>query len=293
MKISPVSAPSNTVAGAEGGSRVDAIRALQMTTNATTSQLDIPQPIPDEKLLIEDNNDTESNLTEEATQPISPQFAALAKQRRALQVKERELREKEKAIEAKLQGSDAVEIARLKSEPLSVLLENGVTYDQLTEAILANQGNSEVNALKAEIEALKEGVEKKFTERDTRAEQQVLNEMRQEANELVNQGDTYELVRATGSVPDVIRLIEMTYRESKEVLDVSEACQLVEDELFARNQKLAGLKKMQSLFAPSQPAPEAQQRQQGMRTLTNKDTASVPMTAKQRALAAFYGTLKK
>lgn len=286
MIISPVTSQANSVQEAPQ-SRVEALRSIKMHTNATTSHM---EPQSAAELPISDIN--EPNLTVEATQPISPQFAALAKQRRALQLKEREILDREKAFLAQSQGSDRIETSRLKSDPLSVLLENGVTYDQLTEAILSSQGNSEIRSLETKLAELERGIEKKFSDRETQSEQAVLAEMKREASQMISQGDEFELVRETRSLPDVMRLIEMTYKESGEVLEVAEALNLVEEELFRRNQKIANLKKMQSLFQRPEPAPLPQQRV-GMRTLTNKDTASVPQSAKARALAAFYGTLKK
>jgi hypothetical protein len=269
------------------GSRVESVRQKRMATNATPLQAE--PPLADGEPPISDNSET--NPAVEATGPISPQFAALAKQRRVLQQERRTFEDEKKAFQEKSQGSGSVDLARLKSEPLSVLMEAGVTYDQLTEAILANPGNSEISTLKAEIKALKEGVDQKFTDKETQNEQQVLKQMQKEAEQLSAEGDTYELVRETGSIPDVMELIERTYRESGEVLDVSEALQLVEDELVKRQEKLLQTKKMQGLA--TRPNPEIQQRQPGMRTLTNKDNASIPLSAKQRALAAFYGNLKK
>lgn len=264
-------------------------RVLTMKTNVTPLSF---EPPPDEqKLTIPDASET-SNAVAEETQPISRQFADLAKQRRSLQLKARELAEREKAISAASQGGDRVEIARIKSEPLKVLLEHGVTYDQLRDEILANPVNPEVADLKAQIAALKGDVDKRFTDRETQAEQQVLSEMKRDADRLVAEGADFELVRATKSVPDVMRLIERTYRESGEVLDVREACQLVEQELLQRQLKLLELDKIKSKFA-SEVQLQPQRNQPVMRTLTNKDTASVPMSAKARALAAFYGTLKK
>lgn len=297
MKISPVPTLGNTVGGVDTqGGMTNKVRALKMATNATPlGQEGVPNNIaPAQELSISDtNSNNESKAAVEATQPLSPQLAALAKQRRVLQQERRAFEEEKKAILAKATGSgSAIDLARLKQEPLSVLQEAGVTYDQLTEAILASQGNSEINSLKAEINALKEGVDKRFTEERTQSEQQALSEMRREAQRLIEGNDSYELVRETGSVPDVVRLIESVYRESGEILEVPEALKLVEDELFERNQKLAKLKKMQGLFN-TQSEVQPQQRPQGMRTLTNKDTASVPQSAKARAIAAFYGTLKK
>lgn len=294
MKISPVVSTSNSVSGSGSVetpqfSHVQNFRALKMSTNANPTYIQSPleQSVPSQEQSVSDS----SGESGEATQPISPQFAALAKQRRALQVKERELLAREKAMSSPSGQTDSIALARLRAEPLNVLLEAGVTYDQLTEQILANQGNSEINALKAELNSLKEGLDKKLTDRDVQAEQQVLAEMRREAQQLVAQGEDFEMVRGTGSIPDVMKLIERTYRETGEVLDTKEALQLVEEELFKEVQKMANFKKVQSHFNPQQ-APQMQ-RHQGMRTLTNRDTASIPMSRQARALAAFNGTLRR
>ncbi len=296
MKISNVSSTQTVSQGQDGqASRMDSVRALKMATNATPGMI---SPVDTQELVNnDDNTDTvdtkdELNAAPEATEPLSPQFAALAKQRRALQQERRAFEDSKKEHAATSQGSDAIPVSRLKSEPLKVLLESGVTYDQLTEAILADQGSSETNALKSRIDELEKGIDKKLTDRDAQAEQQVLAEMRKEAEKIIVDNDDFELVRETNSVPDVMRLIERTYRETGEVLDVSEALNLVEDELFKRNQKLVTLKKMQGLInKPAEQVP--QQRTSGMRTLTNRDTASIPLSPKQRALMAFRGELKK
>lgn len=290
MKISPIPAAGTTVGAAETGpaaqpSMAQRIRAVKMNTNATPGRVEEPV------LSSPDDPDTADATTEE-TKPLSPQFAALAKQRRALQVKEREIADREKALSSQATQASGVDIARLKSDPLGVMLEAGITFDQLTEAVVAHQGDSKVHALEAKIKALEEGVDKKLTERDTQQEQHALAEMRREALQLIAQGDTYELVRETKSVPQVMTLIEKTYRETGEVLDVREALKLVEDELLKDSLRLAGYQKVQSQLAPRVPAPPPQQQRQ-MRTLTNRDTASVPMSAKARALAAFHGTLKR
>ena len=290
MKITPMGSTANmTPPGSESqSSRVESLRSIQMQTNATPSYQQDPRQIPNNSGIITPD---QTNAQVEATQPISPQFAALAKQRRALQVKERELLAKEKALSSSSGQSDSIALARLKQEPLNVLLEAGVTYDQLANDLMSNQSNSEINALKAELNAMKTGIDQKFIERETQAKQQALFEIKKEVQILANQGDDFELIRGTGSVMDVMQLIERTYDKTGEVLDIREAMALVEEELFKEAQKIAGLKKMQSHFQ-SQQAPQMT-RHQGMRTLTNKDTASVPSSRQARAMAAFYGTLPK
>jgi hypothetical protein len=283
MKISPVSnfTPATTTPD---------IKSVKMTTMATPGPAD---PQAASELSISQDNEDKTNPTLEATEPISPQFAALAKQRRAFQQERRAFLEEKKAFEAAKQGSDVVPISRIKQEALNVMLEAGVTYDDLTNQIMAAQGNPEITELKTQITSLKEDLDKKFTEREEQQIQAGLQRKGREVDQLLV-NDEFELVRATGSKKDVLKLIERTFRETGEELDTKEALKLIEDELFARNQKLAGLKKMQGLFAQQpQQVSEAQQRPQGMRTLTNKDTASVPMDRRRRALAAWAGTLKK
>lgn len=282
------------------------VRSIKMRTNHSPGSegelLEALNPETPAQPVAEDpvNPTLESNeqAAVEVTQPLSPQFAALAKQKRALQVKERELQEREKALSAApAKTGDADFITRLKSQPLSVLQEHGVTYDQLTEAILSGSDsfNPEIHALKAEIKALKEGVDKNFTERDTQAEQAALSEMGREAERLAMDGDTFELIRETKSVPLVKDLIWKTYVESgkTEILDVHEAMQLIEGELLRDAEKFASLKKVQSKFAAPQEQSLQSQPQKQMRTLTARDTATPALSRKARAMAAFNGTNKR
>lgn len=289
MNISPIPSSQNQVQTDPGNANSMNPRSIRLNVNRTPGfeprQAQV-QEMPGK--VTQPDDDKETIQEPEATGPLSPQFAALAKQRRALQVKERALQEREKQLSSP--GQESIPLSRLKSEPLSVLLESGVTYEQLTEEILKHQGNPEIRALKTELNSLKEGIDQKWTQRDQQAEQQVLAEMRSEASKLVAQDDDFELIRETRSVPDVMDLIERTYRQSGEVLDIREACQLVEDELFKETQRLAKTKKVSSQFGPVQ---QQLQPQRGFRTLTNRDTATAPMSAKARALAAFRGELTR
>ena len=263
------------------------IHKIQMKTNRSPAPREYPQV---EESTVSDPTEQVPAVTE-ATQPLSPQFAALAKQKRALQVKERELADREKALTSQPAtdgSSDLVE--RLKSSPLSVLQEHGVTYDQLTDAILASQNqNPDILALQKEIKALKEGVDKSLSDREAQAEAAVLAEMQKEAEALIAEGDEFEMVRETKSLPDAMDLIKRTYKETGEVLEVSEALRLCEEELLNESLKVASFKKVQSKLAPQ---PVTQQPQKTLKTLTNRDSSVAPLDRKARALAAFYGNLK-
>lgn len=279
--------------------RINHRRSIKMKVQQSTNRIQDPQL--DAPVMPSAISSSNEEAVIEATKPLSPQFAALAKQRRALDVRERAVLDREQALQNRptTDGSNDL-AAQLKSQPLRVLQEQGVLnpefYNSLTEFLVSGQSgiNPEIQALKEEIKALKEGVDKNFVDRDTAAEQQVLSEMRREADSLAKEGDAFELVRETRSVPKVIDLIHRIYKKSGEVLDVSEAMQLVEEELLKENLKIANFKKIQSQFQAPQQQPQIQQRQQPvMRTLTNRDTAQPPLDRRQRAMMAALGTLKR
>lgn len=303
----PTQAPDPTVDPQVA--RAQSVRKMRMKTNVTP-EANMPSPeqlteaVAPEAAAQIDNPDVNEQAQETSdTKPLSPQFAALAKQRRALQTERAAFEAERKAFEEQKTGitQNSNFLEQLKSNPLQTLLEAGVTYDQLTEQILADQSgvNPQIAELKAEIKALKEGVDKSFSERESQAEAQVIAEMTREAQSLVAQGDDYEQVRSEGAIPDSIELIKTVYKEgwpeknlpAGHVMDVSDALNIIENYLLEQNLRRAQYKKVQAKLQP-QPQQTAPGQKQ-MRTLTARDGVSMPLTAKQRAMAAFNGTLKR
>lgn len=244
-------------------------------------------------------------VASEETKPLSPQFAALAKQKREIQLATQKL-EAEKAALAASRTQDLsgyVSKEDIKANALKVLLEQGVTYDQLTEQILASSDESaDYTQLRAEVKALKEGLDnqtKSQVQRDADTEKQVLTQMRKEAEQLVAQGDDFEMVREAGYVPQVVDLIHRTYKKTGEVMEVTEALKLIEEDLLNESLKFAKIPKVQSRLTPAQ----TQQTQAAkpsapntkiMRTLTNRDgSSSNSMSKRERAIAAMEGRLSK
>lgn len=222
----------------------------------------------------------------EAIKPISPQLAELARQKRALQVKESEIAEREKALEGK--DSSAL-IERLKSQPLSVLQEYGVTYDKLTEDILASQGsNAEIAALKAEIAALRNGIDERFTQQTTEQEQAVYDHIKRNIDSLTFSSDDYKFIREAKAQDEVLERIKKAWEEKQIVMDETEAMQIVENELREDARRFAKL--IGEIDAPTPtPAQPVPQQTGAMKTITNKDSARPPMSRRQRAIAAALG----
>lgn len=252
-----------------------------------------------------DNLDPNRETTEatEATKPLSPQFAALAKQKREIQLERQKLDAEKQALATKSTDTTSVDEykARLKTNGLKELMSLGVTYDQLTEQILADTQDAGpgYSKLEAEIKALKEGLEnqtKGQVEREAAEEQRVLTQLRKDADFLISQGDTYEMVREAGYAPKAIELIHKVWKTQGELMDVPEALSLIENELLEESLKFAKIKKVQSRLQPEPQQQQAVQQDGGsrktMRTLTNRDGVSSPLSSRERAIAAFHGRLK-
>jgi len=270
------------------------IRKITMKTNSTPEpredfypSIEQPQTQPQSSQTASSDATVEAKAVED-TKPLDPQQADLAKARRALQVRERQIAERERALESKATQPDLM--SRLKTTPLEVLQEAGVTYDDLTEAILANQSglNPEIQKLKQELKATKEEISKTLSERDSQQEQQVFAEMKRNITQMVASNDEFELVRRAGMEDEAVDLIRRTWKESGEALTETDALKLVEEELTKEYQSLSEAKKFkatqQVAAAPIKPA---------MRTLTSQGAATPQMSRRERAIAAARGVLKR
>ncbi len=241
----------------------------------------------------------------EETIPLDPQVALEMKYKRTLQKIAQEKDARIKDLEAKLAGGNTanfnpdeyIRISDIQANPLSII-EKGVTYDQLTEAVLSDQSNAKNPSfikLQSEIAAVKASLEdqaKLQTERDELTKKQVLFQMEKDAQALAARSDEYELVRTTGAVKDVVRLIDKTYEKTGEVLDVDEAMKLVEAELENDAMLFTKSKKVMSKLGIAQTEQRQTQNQntvRPMRTLTNRDNAAPVLDRRARAINAFYG----
>ncbi len=277
MKITPI---IQQVPHAPAPQVNNSLQRAKDAFNQAPQEEELPTPDP-----------LQTNTDSEVTKPLSPQFAALAKEKRALQLERKKLEQDREAMQASQAGF--IDPKQLKASPLKTLLDSGITYEELIRDVNASSSNSELDQIRAELKAQKEDFNKTLSERDAQVEEQVLNEMISNAERIIQERpDDFELVRETKSLPLVKELIKRDYKATGYVWDEVEALQAIEDELFDRNLVIAKYKKIQSAIAP----PQLQQQQpQGkqMKTLTARDTSKAPMDSKARAIAAFHGTLRK
>ena len=327
MIVQPVGNPTGTQSNSDTNAASDArARAIALISGATP-QVDQNNIAPEEQTALNVNqNDTNSSpSTAEATEapsseekPLDPQYAALARKERALRARVAQQTDALKAREASIAAREAelnakstqdltnyIPKDKLKQNAFQVLSELGLTYDDITNQAIAQQ-SPEWQAfaqmkqeMQEELQKVREeqaNTRKSYEQQQAQAYQQALGQIRNEARDLVKSDPSYEAIRATGSVNDIVQLIERTFNEEGTLMTVEQAAQAVEDYLTEEATKLSKIEKIQKrLNAQTQSPNNSKQQQvatQQMKTLTNSMGANKPLSARERALLAFKGELK-
>lgn len=248
---------------------------------------------------------------------LSPKFAELAKKERMIRQQARAVQEEKAALEQRLKQREE-EInktwkERLQSNTFDVLHENGLTYDKLTEKLLAKGDPvaQTIMELRQEIEDLKNGFKENKESLTAAEKQQYENAKKQIKNDisaLIDSSDQYETIKAFDYADQVVELIEKSFEETGTVMSNEEACNLVEEYLVeqyvADHNKFSKLKKLQAKLSPPQAeaseetADTKQQptnQKQQPNTLSNRMVQTTkPLTQKERrerAILAFQGKL--
>ena len=273
---------------------------------------------------VEQPDTTEATPPTTKEEPLSTQHAILARKEKALRAKviaqEQSLKAREAALaarEAEINAkanqdlSNYIPKDKLKQNAYSVLSELGVSPDTYAQqALMAQSPESQYiqqmrTELEAELQKVREeqaNTRKAYEEQQAQSYQQALNQIRTEARQLVNSDPSYETIKATGTVNDVVDLIERTFKKNGNLLTVEQAAQAVEDHLIEEAIKMTRIKKIQDRLKPTTPVAAQQpakaqtpqpQASNQMKTLTNAVGSTRPLTAKERALLAFRGELNK
>ena len=270
----------------------------------------------------EEDTDAPAPVEEKKEDPaLSRQFAQLARQERALRAKQQQQDQAHKARLSELEAREAalanraafdpskyISKAQLQQDALGVLEAEGISYDSITERAMTRQPVDPVlqrtidalNQKIADLEAKTASTDKTWQDQQTNSYQAAVKQITQDAVNLVKSNpDEYEAISKTGTVKEVVRLIEKTYQQDGVVMSVEEAAQEVENYLVEENFKMASsigkIKRRMTANASQQPSDgkiQANKQTQGMKTLTNSASSSRQLSAKERAILAFKGELK-
>lgn len=290
--------------------------------SAITSQT---TPTDRQSHITESTEATPAEATPSKEDPLSPQFAQLARKEKALRMEMQKLKAEREAFKTEREAASKVAQPeqpafdpskyipkeRLLQDTLGTLMEQGIDYEKLAEMALNQQAPvpaalqnhiSKLEAKIAELEKATTTTQKSIQDAQDNSYKQAVNQIRNEAKQLVaSDPDTYETIRTSGAVDDVVDLIEKTFKEEGILLTVEDAAKAVEDHLAEEAFKYTQLKKIQNRLkpaAPAQAAPATQQPQAKQpqttpsKTLTNAVGTTRQLSARERAILAFKGELK-
>lgn len=263
-----------------------------------------------------------------AEEPVSAQFAALARKEKALRARamqdQAKIKAREEALatrEAQIKAQESeystkyIPKDRLQQDTLNALADAGLSYEQITELMINQQSanpqyDHKIKSLEAKIEQMRldsEASKKSFQEQTAEQEKAVLNQIGYDVRKAVKGNPEFESIEKTNSFQDVVDLIESVYKKGIEgdpeypsgtVLDVYEAAKMVEKEIEEDLYKYAtSINKIQKRLSPKQVAQaQAQQTQsspkeQQLNTLTNNVGTSRKLSSRDRAVLAFKGQL--
>jgi len=228
-------------------------------------------------------------------------FLKLTRKERQLQQAQQELKAKMAEIEKMKAEYDSFlsRKSKLKENPFDALELLGVTYDDLTQAMLTyDQPVDKLTEIERKLQMLEEREEKDKQARKL-SEEKAIEEQRQKVVETYQsdlakfiESSEYELVKANEAQETVFEVIQHDYQEQVKagaqkptLMEFEEACRRVEEYLESQLDKFLQLDKVRNRIEPkdeiksSSQAPVSQPKPSQSMTLTNAMKAATEPTS--------------
>lgn len=272
-------------------------------------QVEAPEPVQGEVEAVEKPEGEKPEEKKEEKPADSERLARLAAKESKLVRQQREWKaqvEREKAEiarerEALRQWASLPEVA--KTDPLKALESLGLSYDQITDALLSGvSAKPEPAPVKREdvdrivADRLQKEREEAQRQAQEAAAQEALSAFQNEVSDFLNEkADQYELISLQKADTLVMEVIEAHFSESGELLEISEAAELVEAHLEEEAKRLLQAKKLapkqQAQTAPTKEPEEPRSLSNALGVSSASLHADGPVSyedAKERAIAAFH-----
>jgi len=224
-------------------------------------------------------------------QQFASKFAALSRKEKQIRERERQMVQQMAEIEKRMKeiesGSAEVQKfkdlpGRLKKEPLKVLEESGLTFEQLAQMVLNDgaptpdmQIKEALSPFEKQIEELKKKLEEKEAKEQEEKLESALQKFMGQITDLVNNDPNYELIRANDAVNLVYEVIEQHHSETGEILGNKEAADAVEEYLLEEAKKLIDRDKVKKLMGAGSDAKKPAQGKPQV-TLSNDQVSQSP-----------------
>lgn len=265
--------------------------------------------VPDARVATKPEEPPKAEPEKPAEKPVeekkvrASQFAALARQERALVAKKQELSQIQEQLRTEYQEVERFRALKeqAKLNPVEFLSTVGVSYDDLTQFLL--QGKPpEANVVQQRVEALEKArqadVERQKAQMQAEAKRVLEDHDANAVGFVKANADKYELTNLFNAQHEIPELIKLTYRRTFEqsrrdptveprILSFEEAADLVEKHYEEQATKFSASKKFSARVAPPAQVNGADKRTEPAaepRTLTNDLTVSAAGSVPPRTL---------
>lgn len=216
------------------------------TTSVTNSP--IVRPDAKQEPTIEGKETVSSPVTEE-TVTLSPKISAIARKEQAQRKREFELRQREKALEAKLADADKYTQlkAKLDAKDFAAAEELGISYDEyakwkVDQLNSQDPGEQRYRKVETELEQIKKNQEDQVN-KDYQANQAL---WKQEIQRVVDGNEEFSTIKDLGAHDLVLKHINDSFDEDNVELTAEQAAKEIEAALFERAEKFASVTKIKS-----------------------------------------------
>lgn len=233
----------------------------------------------------------------EQEERFAAKFAALSRKERAIRQRESQLNQQMQELQQRLQqleeqGKQVESYKqipdRLRKEPLKVLEESGLKFEQLAEMVL-NDGKPTQDMVLSEYEkkfmSKVQELEQKLAEKEAKEQEEkyeaAIQHFQGQLTDFINQTADYDLIRANDASDLVFQVIEEHHNETGQILSNKEACDAVEEYLLEEAKKLVDRDKVKKLLQPQTPSKPAAPQGKSSPTLSN--AAAAQASSKQAA----------
>lgn len=243
----------------------------------------------------------ESQIEQQKEQEkFAQKFAALSRKEKAIREREKALEKRIKELEAKQPEVEttiksAKEEAeqlkrRMKSEPLKVMEEMGLSFQQLADMVL-NDGkptpemimSEKEKAIQARIDALEAQLKQKAEMEEQQKLDAAIEGFKSQIKSEIENNPTFELIRTEGAYDIVYDVIAAHHEATGEILETTKAAEAVESHLLEEAKKYLGLNKIKEMLQPPPQQPPAKAEvKPASKTLTNASAAKATPSASRK-----------
>jgi hypothetical protein len=241
-----------------------------------------------EKFMSEENTQEQQDPTqgeqpiEEPQQEEQPDVYDLSGQAAQLAEREASLTEMSQDLEKRLERVEQIEakFQNMQKDPLSMMEEAGVTYEDLTSSYLDSLGDrtktesevilDKINMLESQVTEQASAQQHRDEELHKADQARKYNSAMGEISSFVGENSSkYELVNKMDAADLVLNVIGEHYSNTKEILDMDKACQAVEEYYEEEADRYLASEKIMSKFGIKKEDIQDGAQDNRPRTLTN------------------------